>query len=122
MAPGTGDPGPLENGQEIPAEGPRPRATRAPLGPAVAEHGAPLGPVQNKVTLIMVRRVTAMFLNSSAKKPLSSPEFEAVLSADPPPHLHSRSELTAEAWGDAGLMYSKQHIQPPFRATPPGFS
>ena len=29
---GTGDPGPLENGQEIPAGGPRPGATRAPLG------------------------------------------------------------------------------------------
>ncbi len=51
--PGTGDPGPLENGQEIPAGGPRPGATRAPgplgprlglpRGPAVAEHGAPLG-------------------------------------------------------------------------------
>jgi hypothetical protein len=32
LAPGTGDPGPLENGQEIPAGGPRPGATRAPLG------------------------------------------------------------------------------------------
>ena len=32
VAPGTGDPGPLENGQEIPAGGPRPGATRAPLG------------------------------------------------------------------------------------------
>ena len=39
VAPGTGDPGPLENDQEIPAGGLGPR-----LGPAVelAEHGAPL--------------------------------------------------------------------------------
>ena len=33
LAPGTGDPGPLENhSQEFPAGGPRPGATRAPLG------------------------------------------------------------------------------------------